>query len=63
MSAYYPDRTYDFLIQAAAEKKILDLNSLTKFEKWIAGGNAADVKKEDALCALFFLNQRMENEG
>ncbi|MCL2863800.1 MAG: TfuA-related McrA-glycine thioamidation protein [Methanimicrococcus sp.] len=49
---YYPERTYDFLIETARENNIVGESSLHSFENWIRNGNAADVKKEDAISAL-----------
>ncbi|WP_338098930.1 TfuA-related McrA-glycine thioamidation protein [Methanolapillus africanus] len=58
-SIYYPDRTYDYLIQKAKDEAVLAPDVLIRFEKWVAGGNAVDAKKEDAVLALSFLNQKL----
>jgi len=49
---YYPERTYDFLIETARKKNVADASSLCSFEEWIQNGNAADIKKEDAIAVL-----------
>jgi len=55
---YYPERTYGDLIGKAKEEKIISLPALLNFEKWILGGNAADIKKEDAVSVLKFMAQK-----
>jgi len=52
---YYPDRVYDILIEKAAADEIIDSSSLSAFQKWIDNGNAADIKKEDAIAALKYI--------
>jgi hypothetical protein len=59
---YYPDRTYDFLIESAKETGAVEHRSLDVFEKWIAAGNAADIKKEDAITALKFIRAKMSED-
>lgn len=54
---YYPERTYDFLIEAARGKKILDDSVLCAFEEWIRNGGAADIKKEDAISVLKIIRE------
>ncbi|WNY24960.1 TfuA-related McrA-glycine thioamidation protein [Methanolapillus millepedarum] len=58
-SVYYPDRTYDYLIQTARETNLAEPDTLDKLEKWIANGNSVDVKAEDAVLALSFLNRKL----
>jgi hypothetical protein len=58
IGVYYPERTYDFLIDKVKENKIMALPTLLKFEEWIKAGNAADIKKEDAVAVLSFLSRR-----
>ena len=58
LSVYYPERTYDYLTAKAGEDKIMSSDSLLKFEKWVFSGNAADIKKEDAVSVLTFMSQR-----
>ncbi|MDV0445647.1 hypothetical protein MmiAt1_12360 [Methanimicrococcus sp. At1] len=59
---YYPDRLYDFLIEKARETKLIDAGALDRFEKWISEGNAAEIKREDAIAALNFVRQKTEEE-
>ncbi|WNY28658.1 hypothetical protein MmiEs2_08580 [Methanimicrococcus stummii] len=56
---YYPDRLYDFLIENASASGVLNPESLHSFEKWIRDGNAADIKKEDAIAALKFVSEKI----
>lgn len=49
---YYPERTYDFLIENSRENNAIKETSLHTFENWIQNGNAADIKKEDAISVL-----------
>lgn len=58
---YYPDRTYDFLIEEAGEKGIVEAQKMDAFEKWIAAGHAADIKKEDAVAALKFVQSKIND--
>ena len=58
LCVYYPERTYDYLIGKAGDDEIMDLSALLKFEKWILAGNAADIKKEDAVSVLKFMSQK-----
>ncbi|MCL2141670.1 MAG: TfuA-related McrA-glycine thioamidation protein [Methanimicrococcus sp.] len=58
LGVYYPDRTYDYLIEKAKEDKIMAPPTLLKFEEWILEGNAVDIKKEDAISVLKFLSQK-----
>jgi len=51
-STYYPERTYDFLIEKIKEKGVIADSSLLKFENLIREGYAADIKKEDAVLLL-----------
>jgi hypothetical protein len=60
---YYPDRIYDFLIEKVKETGALDNENLNIFEKWIEAGNAADIKKEDAIRALKFVLEKMTEES
>lgn len=48
---YYPDRTYDFLIETIKESGSIDSDSFVRFEKWVFE-NAVDIKKEDAIGIL-----------
>lgn len=59
---YYPDRTYDFLIDKAKETGF-DNKTLDAFEKWIEAGNAADIKKEDAIAVLNFIRDKINSES
>ncbi|MBZ3935625.1 TfuA-related McrA-glycine thioamidation protein [Methanimicrococcus blatticola] len=59
---YYPDRTYDFLIEEAKGTEAIDSQKLDSFEKWIADGNAADIKKEDAISVLKFIQSKINDE-
>ena len=58
LGVYYPERTYDGLIDKAKKDNIVALPSLLKFEEWILAGNAADIKKEDAVAVLKFMSQK-----
>ena len=49
---YYPERTYDFLIETARKNNVVNDSSLQVFEEWIQNENAADIKKEDAIAVL-----------
>ncbi|MCL2550325.1 MAG: TfuA-related McrA-glycine thioamidation protein, partial [Methanimicrococcus sp.] len=49
---YYPERTYDFLIETARKNNIISESSLCAFEDWIQNKNEADIKKEDAVAVL-----------
>ena len=49
---YYPERTYDFLIEKVRKSGTISDFSIVEFEKWIQAGNAADIKKEDAVLLL-----------
>ncbi|MDR2943928.1 MAG: TfuA-related McrA-glycine thioamidation protein [Methanosarcinales archaeon] len=60
---YYPDRTYEFLIETAKEKKVFNTQKLDIFEQWIAEGNAADIKKEDAVAVLNFIQSRINDDA
>ncbi|WP_316557827.1 TfuA-related McrA-glycine thioamidation protein [Methanimicrococcus hongohii] len=60
---YYPDRIYDFLIEKAREDDSFDDDHLNIFEKWIAEGNAADIKKEDAIAVLKFISAEIQEES
>ncbi len=59
---YYPDRAYDFLIEKAEESGTFAGQTLETFEKWIAAGNAADIKKEDAVAALKFIQSEIKQK-
>jgi Uncharacterized conserved protein len=52
IETYYPERTYDFLIEKVKESGTISDAPLLGFEKWISQGNAADIKKEDAVLLL-----------
>ena len=58
VSTYYPERTYDFLIEKIKESDAIAKPSLLKFEKWVLEGNAADIKKEDAVLLLRHIRNR-----
>lgn len=57
---YYPDRIYDFILEKANEAGGFDDGVLTRFEKWINEGNAADIKKEDAVEVLNFIKAKID---
>ena len=57
---YYPERTYDFLIEKIRKGRDVSDSSVTGFEKWIQAGNAADIKKEDAVLLLESI-QKLKN--
>jgi len=58
---YYPDRVYDLLIEKAEADGNISLSSLSAFRKWIDNKNAADIKKEDAVSALKYI-QKLLNQ-
>ncbi|MDL2261121.1 TfuA-related McrA-glycine thioamidation protein [Methanimicrococcus sp. OttesenSCG-928-J09] len=51
---YYPDRIYDHFIDLLKNETAC-LDSVSKFEEWILNGNAKDIKKEDAISALKYV--------
>lgn len=59
---YYPDRTYDFLIEKAKETGVFAGQTLNAFEKWISAGHAADIKKEDAIAVLKFIQSEINEK-
>lgn len=56
---YYPDRIYEHLIELLKDEN-KNLESVLKFEKWISDGNAKDIKKEDAISALRYVQNLIQ---
>ncbi|MDY0266345.1 MAG: TfuA-related McrA-glycine thioamidation protein [Methanimicrococcus sp.] len=55
---YYPDRTYDFLIEKIKKTDAINPDSIDRFEKWVFE-NAVDIKKEDAIGVLTLIFNRI----
>lgn len=56
---YYPDRVYEHLIELFKENNEISAESALRFEKWISAGNAADIKKEDAVSVLKIIREKI----
>ena len=60
VSTYYPERIYGFLIEKIKRSGVIAESSLLRFEEWILKGNAADIKKEDAISLLRFVQKSIQ---
>ncbi|NLI62698.1 MAG: TfuA-related McrA-glycine thioamidation protein [Methanosarcinaceae archaeon] len=54
---YYPERTYDYILEIAEDKKIIDSESMKKLEK-IVENEPVDVKKDDAVELLKYIKSK-----
>lgn len=58
---YYPDRLYEVLIDEVKKDGRIRPETLAAFEAWVREGGAADIKREDAIAALKYIADCIDN--